>query len=154
MNGRVAAICICPVAGGPMQMVQEVEAIAGAGLKGDRYSTGQGSFNKGALGRRQVTLINGIFFEGTEFEYADSRREIITLDVELMWLIGREFAIGSTARFLGLKYCDPCTRPSKLSKKKTNFQQVFFDRGGLVAEIIVGGLIKVGDLVIPPPKGY
>ncbi len=156
-TGTVAAICICPSAGAEMQSVQEVEAIAGQGLKGDRYSTGEGSFNKGAKGRRQVTLINGIFFEGSSFEYIDSRRNIITFGVELMWLIGRDFQIG-TAKFRGVKYCDPCTRPNKLGGEKLKdarpFKDVFYDRGGLLAEVIEDGIIKVGDAVIPPPKGY
>ena len=153
MNGTVVAICISPAAGQPMQQVQEVEAIAGQGLKGDRYATGEGSFNKGKQGNRQVTLINGIFFEGSGFEFTDSRRNIVTVGVELSWLIGREFQIG-TARFRGVKYCDPCNRPSKLSGKERSFKEAFFDRGGIIAEILEGGLIKAGDPVIPPPKGY
>ena len=136
-----------------MQQVQEVEAIAGQGLKGDRYATGNGSFNKGKQGNRQVTLINGIFFEGSGFEFTDSRRNIITTGVELMWLVGREFQIGTT-RFRGVKYCDPCNRPSELSGKEKSFKETFFDRGGLVAEIIESGMIKTGDEIIPPPKGY
>ena len=153
MEGTIAAICISPSAGGQMQEVNEVEALAGCGLIGDRYTTGEGSFSRGSPGRRQVTLMNGIFFEGSGFEYIDSRRNIFTFGVELMWLIGREFQVGE-AQFKGLKYCDPCRRPSKLSGKTRNFQEVFFDRGGLIAEVIEGGLIKVGDKVIPPPKGY
>ena len=94
MNGTVVAIYICLAKGDPMQLVQEVHAIEGAGLKGDRYATGEGSFNGGKQGSRQVTLINGIFFEGSGFEYTDSRRNIVTMGVELMWLIGREFDIG------------------------------------------------------------
>lgn len=153
MEGIVAAICICPSAGGQMQEVESVEALAGLGLEGDRYSTGEGSFNRGNPGRRQVTFMNGLFFKGSGFEYIDSRRNIFTFGVELMWLIGREFQVGQ-ARFRGVKYCDPCRRPSKLSRKTKNFQEVFFDRGGLVVEVLEGGLIKVGDKVIPPPKGY
>lgn len=153
MNGIVVAICICPVAGGSMQQVQEIVAIAGQGLNGDRYTTGKGSFNKWKQGNCQVTLINGIFFEGSGFEYADSRRNIVTMGIELMWLIGREFQIGK-ACFRGIKYCDPCNRPSKLSGKGKNFEEVFFDRGGLIAEILEGGTIKIGDPVIPPSKGY
>ncbi len=152
-TGTVTAIYIAPKAGAPMERVSEVQAIAGAGLAGDRYCSGQGSFNDGDVGRRQVTLINEIFFYDTSFDYVDSRRNIVTKDVELMWLIGREFQIGG-ARFRGVKYCDPCQRPSNLARKVYNFKRAFFDRGGLVAEIIEGGLIKEGDVVIPPPKGY
>src|SRR3989338_8400458 len=129
MNGTVAGICICPVAGGPMQALEEVEAIAGAGLKGDRYATGTGSYNRGKQGTRQVTLINGIFFAGNGFEPVDSRRNIVTMGVELMRLIGREFQIG-TARFRGVKYCTPCARPSTLAGKDQSFEDAFFDRGG------------------------
>lgn len=153
MNGKVVAICISPVAGGPMQHLQEVQAISGKGLEGDRYCKGEGSFNKGAEGKRQITLINGFFVVGTQFFFAETRRNIVTADVELMYLIGREFQIGEV-KFRGVKYCDPCERPNQLLGVKTSFKKVFFDRGGLVAEILQGGLIKVGDEVIPPPKGY
>jgi len=120
---------------------------------GDRYASAAGSYNRNRPGSRQVTLINAIFFEGTEFVYTDSRRNIVTEGVELMWLINREFTIGQ-ARFRGIKYCDPCERPSRLAGKLTSFKEAFSDRGGLIAEVVEGGTIKAGDLVIPPPKGY
>ncbi len=150
---KVITICISPTAGTPMQEISEVEALAGLGLKGDRYAEGRGSFNKDKPGRRQVTLINAAFFPGSGFTYAESRRNIVTEGVELMWLIGREFQIGE-AVFKGVKYCDPCDRPTGLAKKDASFREAFHDRGGLVAEIVKGGIIKVGDPIIPPPKGY
>lgn len=150
--GSVVAIYICPVAGEPMQYVSKAEAIAGCGLKGDRYCVGEGSFNRGNIGKRQVTFMNRPFLVGSGFKYADTRRNIITVGVELMWLIGREFQIGD-ARMRGVKYCDPCERPSKLSGKP-GFKKAFHDRGGLVAEVLEGGMIEWGNQIIPPPKGY
>lgn len=152
-SGVVVAICIGPAAGEPMLQVDAVKAIAGAGLQGDRYASGEGSFNKGRQGSRQVTLINGLFFESSGFEYIDSRRNLVTKGVELMWLIGREFKVGG-ARMRGIKYSDPCRWPSKLAGKSISFEKVFHDRGGIVAEVIQDGLIRVGDLVVPPPKDY
>lgn len=152
-KGTVTAIFVAPTAGSAMEQREKVLAIAGAGLQGDRYCTGEGSFNKDTVGKRQVTLINGVFFEGTGFEYSDTRRNIVTDGVELMWLIGREFKIGE-ALFRGVKYCDPCQRPSNLAGKKESFRDAFHDRGGLVAEIIQGGIIREGDEIIPPPKAY
>lgn len=153
-EGRVLAICIASAAGEPMRLVEEVRAIAGQGLEGDRYCTAEGSFNKGAEGKRQVTLINGIFFPDSGFEYEDSRRNIVTLGVELMWLIGREFYVGD-AFLRGVKYCDPCERPAKLADKKhLSFAEAFYDRGGLIAEVVTGGIIRVGNSIIPPHRGY
>ena len=60
-NGIVRAICLATEAGKPMQEVFSVMAIAGQGLEGDRYCTGQGSWSDNTVGKRQVTLINGIF---------------------------------------------------------------------------------------------
>ena len=156
VNGSVVGIFISPIAGGTMHEVQIVQALAGAGLAGDRYSTGTGSFSRKQVGRRQVTLINSIFFEDSGFEYFESRRNIVTHGVELMWLIGREFQIGE-ALFRGQQYCDPCLRPSHLSGKKHKFLEAFLDRGGLVAEVIEGGTITKGDTIIikaQPHEGY
>jgi hypothetical protein len=150
VNGNVVAIFVTPIAGDKMEQVDIVEAIAGAGLAGDRYSTGEGSFNRKQLGKRQVTLINSIFFKNSGFQYIESRRNIVTQGVELMWLIGREFQIGK-ARFRGQNYCDPCLRPSRLSDKEPKFLEAFSDRGGLVAEIIESGTIKKGDLISLKP---
>ncbi len=152
VNGRVAAICICRAAGSPMRIVKEAEAIAGLGLQGDRYAAGRGSFNNGMPGKRQVTLVNGIFFKNSGFGYADSRRNIITFGVELARLIGEEFQIGGV-RLRGIKYCTPCMRPSDL-KGKGNFKTAFYDRGGIIAEILEGGIIKVNDFVVPPYKNH
>lgn len=153
-HGSVVAICIAPEAGAPMQSIQEVIALPGQGLRGDRYAGGKGSFNKKTgIGKRQVSLMNVRFFMGNNFGYYHSRRNIFVRDVELMWLINREFQIGD-AVLLGIKYCDPCMRPSNLANTDQSFKDLFEDAGGLIADVVRGGLIRVEDFVIPPPKGY
>jgi hypothetical protein len=147
--GVVVAIYISPKKGGDMEGVMTVEAVAGRGLKGDRYESGDGSWGK--LGSRQVTFMNAAFFEGTDYEYAESRRNIFTEGIELMFLIGREFTVGNV-RFRGVKYCDPCERPTTLAGKKTSFRETFFDRGGLIAEVLNDGTITVGDSIPLPPR--
>lgn len=149
MNGKVLAMFICPKAGDPMQEVEKVRAVTGCGLEGDRYASGKGSFNQQKCGHRQVALINGIFFEDSGFEFIESRRNIVTIGVELMYLIGREFQIGA-ARFRGVKYCTTCERPNKLVWKTRSFKEAFFDRGGLIADVISSGVIKTGDSILPP----
>lgn len=154
-TGKVVAICIFPVAKSTeMQSVTKINAIAGAGLEGDRYAKGEGSFNRkrGGMGHRQVSLMNARFFKGTPFEYVDSYRNIFTEGVEILWLIGREFTIG-TARFRGLKYLDPCEIPSKRSGKP-GFKETFFDCGAIIAEVIESGSFEVNNPVYHESKGY
>lgn len=153
IDPRVLAIYVAEKAGEEMHLVQEAHAIAGQGLSGDRYSTGHGSFNRNKQGERQVSFMNAIFFPGTGFAYRESRRNIITVGVELLWLIGREFTI-SGVKFRGLRYLDPCDRPSKLSGNPRSFKYAFFDRGSIIAEVLESGTIKQGDTVVSPPKGY
>ena len=152
-EGTVVAICMASQKGEPMVSVKEAMAVVGEGLSGDRYARGEGSWSKGQVGRRQVTLINALFVQGSGFGYAETRRNIATLGVELMDLIGQEFLLGD-AVMRGVKYCDPCVRPSLLSNKKIAFRDAFHDRGGLVAEVLRSGLIRVGSPVIPPKKHY
>lgn len=136
-----------------MREIGEVIAYEGYGLNGDRYATGEGSFNKANPGSRQVTLMNTMFFENSGFTFRDSRRNLFVEGVELMWLIGRVFQVGS-ARFSGVKYCEPCQRPSNLAAKPTSFKEAFLDRGGLVAEVVETGVIRLGSEVVIPSKRY
>jgi len=152
-SGKIVAIYISPDAGAPMLSVKDVPAIAREGLLGDRYCKGEGSFNKGKVGRRQVTLINARFIPQS-WRGLMTRRNIVTEGVELNWLVGREFRLCDGVVMRGVKYCDPCKRPSKLLGIEESFQEVFFDCGGIVAEILEEGLLTVGGTVVPPPKGY
>ena len=149
MAGVVSYIVICPVAGQPMGSVDSVVVIAGSGLDGDRYSTGNGTWNKDKAGSRQVSFINIRSFNGTGFTPADSRRNIVVNCMELMTLINKTFMIGDV-KFRGVKYCSPCDRPDNLAVKnsgKDGFVDKFCERGGLLAEVLVGGKISVNDVI-------
>lgn len=153
---KLLAIFTAHNAGGQMESRNEAWARAGRGLEGDRYCTGHGSWNKDQVGHRQVTFINATFFpdgHNNLFSWAETRRNLVVQGVELMWLIGREFEIGD-AKFRGVKYCDPCERPSRLIGTSRSFHDTFQDRGGLVAEITGDGIIVVGNNVIIPKKRY
>ena len=147
-KGKVVAIFIAPVRGESMEEVETVRALVGQGLEGDRYASGEGSWNGGRQGTRQVPFINAAFFPGSGFTFADSRRNVVTEGVELMALIGKRFMVGDVL-FQGVRYCDPCGRPSKLAGSETPFDVAFHDRGGLIADVVEsdGREIKKGDVV-------
>lgn len=152
-EGVLEGIFIAEVAKGPMIPLEQVLALEGLGLDGDRYAKGEGDFNKGEPGRRQVTLMNAGHFMETEYAFGDSRRNLFVRGCELMRLIGQVFRIGEVW-FYGVKYCDPCDLPKRLEGKTTSFKEAFHDKGGLIAMVLTTGNIKVGDQVFTPYKNY
>ena len=144
---KVVGIFIAPAAGAVMRCVGNVRAEAGRGLVGDRYSDGSGSWQKGTLGKRQVTFLDAAACTNTPYVPADTRRNIVTEDIDLMTLIGRTYTIGTTT-FRGVKYCEPCKRPGKLLRKDADFNVAFRDMGGIIAEVLSSGLISIGDEIV------
>lgn len=148
--GVVAALMIGPERKQPMISVPEVRAIAGAGLEGDRYCRERGTFSK-KLPSNQVTLIEAEALEaagrdyGLEVTAEESRRNVLTCGVALNHLVGREFQIGEV-RLRGLKLCEPCTHLQQLTGKAV--LKALRHRGGLRAEILSGGVIKVGERIM------
>jgi MOSC domain-containing protein YiiM len=157
-NGILEAICIGPAAKAAMVSINEVVAIARQGLAGDRYTLGKGSFNdtdkgRGGIGHRQVTLINAMFVDESGFSCIETRRNLIVRGIELMDQIGHEFRIDDVL-MRGLAYCDPCMKPTTLIGSPYSFREKFYERGGLVAEILEGGIIRVGSIIKTRKKSY
>lgn len=154
MGGTVEAIFIGGVAQGPMRSVEQAEAEAGVGLEGDRYAAKTGSFSKNETPGRALTLIESEAIDaarrdyGMELDSGDTRRNVVTRGVALNHLVGKEFAIGSV-RLLGIKLNEPCDHLEKVSGRG-GIRRALTHRGGLRADILAGGTIKVGDRVVGP----
>src|SRR5438067_2390434 len=80
--------------------VERAEAVAGAGLAGDRYAIGAGTYSNGPKSGRQVTLIEAEAIDelasahGLKLPAAAARRNLVTRGVNLTSLIGCAFSIG------------------------------------------------------------
>jgi MOSC domain-containing protein YiiM len=82
---------------------------------------------------------------GLELAAEESRRNVLTCGVALNHLVGREFQIGEV-RLRGLKLCEPCTHLQQLTNKPVI--KALRHRGGLRAEILGSGMIKVGEKIV------
>ena len=148
-QGSVVSIYIADGPGTEMFSVPETQAVPGKGLAGDRYYNNTGTFSK-PQPDRELTLIEAeavdAFREAAEIDYGygDARRNIVTRDVPLNHLVGKEFQIGDV-RVRGLKLCEPCGHLARLTNEAVLPGLVH--RGGLRAQILNEGLIKVGDAV-------
>jgi MOSC domain-containing protein YiiM len=148
-NGTVESIHIASAAKAPTRAVQQVEAIPGVGLEGDRYALKQGTFYKPEPDF-ELTLIEAEAIEAIKREYevalpaGDARRNIVTRGVALNHLVGREFTIGGV-KIRGIRLCEPCSHLQALTELPVI--KVLRHRGGLRAQILTAGVIHVGDVV-------
>src|SRR5215831_17000533 len=116
-EGTVVSIYIAEGPGAEMLPVTEVNAVPGKGLEGDRYFKNEGTFSKPEPDR-ELTLIESEAIEGfktemnLDFDLGASRRNVVTKDVPLNHLVGREFQIGAI-RVRGLRLCEPCSHLAK-----------------------------------------
>jgi MOSC domain-containing protein YiiM len=149
--GRIESIHIANTAEATMRGVAEITAIAGVGVEGDRYATRTGTFSAKHKPGRQITLIEGEAIEALERDLGlklapgEARRNLVTRGVALNHLVGRDFTVGA-ARLRGHELCEPCNDLARMTGKPQILPGLVH-RGGLRAEILEGGIIRVGDSV-------
>lgn len=153
-QGRLSGIFIGAGASAPLASVECVRAAAGCGLEGDRYALGTGTFSKKPRPDRQVTLIEreAILALARDYELelppAAFRRNLLTEGVPLNHLVGVAFRIGEVL-LRGLQLCEPCKHLASLTDPQV--EKALAHRGGLRAEIVEGGMLRVGDAVVAHP---
>lgn len=149
-QGTVISIHIAPTGAAPMKSVTNAKAVAGRGLEGDRYYNKLGTYSNQAGSGRDVTLIEIEAINGLKRDYevqldsGQPRRNIVTRGVALNHLVEQEFRIGDVV-LRGTRLCEPCAHMEKLTVKGA--MRGLVHRGGLRAEIISGGSIRVGDTI-------
>ena len=133
--------------------VDKVRAFANRGLENDRYFYQTGTYSnaepKGP--GRELTLIEQETLEHIRDEFgitlsgAESRRNILTQNVNLNELVWFKFKIGEIL-VEGIRPCHPCAQLDKLTGR--HVLQALKNRGGLRANILTDGSISVGDEII------
>ncbi len=153
-KGEVVAIFIRPEASQPTQELNQVRAVPGKGLEGDYYFHRQNdNLPKPPHVSREVTLIECETLQALERDYGivlklgDSRRNLVTRNVPLNHFVGKEFQVGEVT-LKGIRLCEPCSHLGKLTREEV--QKALVHRGGLRAQILTEGILRVGDMISGP----
>jgi MOSC domain-containing protein YiiM len=152
VSGRVEAIYIAAEPEAPTVAVGEVRAVAGKGLEGDRKHRDRLPPNKRRKPGRELTLIEAEALEalaretGIELGPGESRRNVVTRDVRLNALVGRRFVVGEL-ECIGVELNEPCLHLERMTQP--GVLRGLVHRGGLRADILAGGVLRVGDAVRP-----
>ena len=126
-----------------IEKVNNVEVVAGKGIKGDR------NYHDYNEAKKQITLIESESIDyfnqkfNTNFSYLDLRRNLITKNIQLNELVGKKLSIGQIDMQVH-DLCRPCNYLQEILGKD-NIIKEFLRRGGLRCEILISGNIKVGD---------
>lgn len=151
-RGRLLGIYIAREPKYELREVKEVRAVLGQGLEGDRFCVKKTAVKKKVRYRPEVTLIEAEAIEALErdtsikLEFHQSRRNLVTRGVPLNHLVGREFFVGSV-RLKGLGLCEPCGHLESLTC--VGVREGLQHRGGLLANIVSGGILRAGDAIRP-----
>jgi hypothetical protein len=142
--GVVEALVIAPAAEAPVALLKEAVAIAGRGLEGDRYAVGAGTFRSGRPGSA-LTLVDADVLETLDRDI-DHRRNVVVRGTDLNALVGRDFMLGE-ARCRGRRLCEPCAHLDRLNGG--GVLRPLVHRGGLRADVVRDGTVRVGDRLTP-----
>jgi hypothetical protein len=142
-TGVVAAILVAAEAELPLTRVDTAEAVAGRGLRGDRYFDGRGTFSGPGRGY-ELTLVDSKVLDSIDLPWEQARRNVVTSGVAVNGLVGRRFRIGQV-ECVGRRLAEPCAYLEKLARP--GLLRPLVHRGGLRADILTGGVIAVGDEV-------
>ncbi|MEI7889045.1 MAG: MOSC domain-containing protein [Actinomycetes bacterium] len=149
MSGRVEVLMVSLESGDEPTILESVEAITGRGLAGDRYLLDEPGPHSGD----NITLIEREAYEhlaaeGLAVEEPLLRRNLVVTGIDLNDLVGRDFMIGAV-QCRGSELCHPCHYIESLTHP--GVLKALVMRGGLRAEIVSGGIINVGDEIVPSP---
>jgi MOSC domain-containing protein YiiM len=120
--------------------VDSVRAVAGKGLEGDRHY-----HDEGASPGQALTLVEAEVVEEVGLEAGATRRQVTVRGVKLNELVGKRFRVGDVECF-GVELCEPCSHLEELTRP--GMIKALVHRAGINADIIAGGMIRVGDPVI------
>ncbi len=151
-TGRVEAIAVGEAAEAPMRVLERAVALPGRGLEGDRYARGAGTFSSPGVPGHDLTLIEAEEIEaltlpsGRRLAPEEARRNLVTRGIDLDALVGRRFRVGGV-ECAGRRLCEPCAHLERLTERGT--LRGLVHRGGLRADLLGGGVIAVGDEIVP-----
>ena len=144
--GKVLEIGISENKSNKIVNVNDVEAIKGKGLVGEKH------FKKDNNKRCQITLIeieninhyNKI--TRTTIPAINFLRNIVTEGIQLNELLGKEFFIG-TVKVKAHDLCRPCKNLQESLRQKNTVKEILHT-GGLRCEILSSGKIFIDDQII------
>jgi len=136
-QGTITNLHIARVKGTPSDPVQEATAISGLGLEGDR-SAYEGN-------TRQVLFVDKEILDGAGLVPGQVKENITVTGMNVSQVQpGQMFTIGDNVTLEAVGDCEAC---GKMDAIRMGLMDEIQGKRGMLAKVINGGSIKVGDSV-------
>jgi MOSC domain-containing protein YiiM len=136
-QGSVTNLHIARVKGTPSDPVQEATALSGKGLEGDRSCN--------ADNVRQVLFMDKETLDRMELQPGQIKENITTQGIDLTQAkAGQVFFVGDEATMEVVGECEAC---GKMDAIRPGLREGLGGQRGMLAKVINGGAIKIGDSV-------
>ena len=136
-QGTITNLHIARVKGTPSDPVQEATAISGLGLEGDRSSY-EGN-------TRQVLFVDKEILDGAGLVPGQVKENITVTGMNVSQIQpGQVFTIGDSVTLEAVGDCEAC---GKMDAIRMGLMDEIQGKRGMLAKVINGGSIKVGDSV-------
>lgn len=153
---KVHSIHVSDASMRPMRSIESARLIAGKGIEGDRYATGEGTYVAFQEPGRQLTLISKESAEAHlagvargQVSVGNLRRNVVVSGMsarDLEDAIGCVLMLGDACRVRVHRLCVPCLYNEKLNQAP-GLMEAVWSEAGVNCEILAGGSLKVGDVV-------
>ena len=141
--GRLLWIGLRPGRREAVRPVEEVLAVAGRGLSGDRYGSAGGARQVTLVAAEHLAAIGGFLGRGA-VPAEQLRRNLVVAGVNLLALKRRRFRLGGAVLEWSGE-CHPCSRMEEVLGP--GGYNATLGHGGITARVVEGGVIRVGDRV-------
>ena len=141
--GKLTWIGLRPARNQVMIQVDEAIADPNQGLIGDRYNGRSGKRHVTLLQQEHLAVIAALTSKQVSADML--RRNLLVSGINLLALKGQYFSVGEVT-FLATGFCHPCSLMEKVLGP--GGYNVMRGHGGLTAQIITSGSIKIEDSVV------
>ena len=140
MVAEIISLQICVGHREPMNAVDSATFIEGFGIEGDRHAV-----KSGARTVRQVLLMDEDTLEGFGLGIGQVRENVTVRGIDLHEVeAGQRLALGDDVVVEITQFCAPCER---MDEVRPGLREELFEQRGMLATVISGGAVNVGDQV-------
>ena len=138
VEGRAVSLQISVGSRQPMRTVESATFVAGRGIEGDRHAAA-----KRASQDRQVLLMDDETIQALGIDRGTVKENVTSTGIDMARLEpGQQVALGDD---VVLRITMPCAPCSRMDEVRQGLQQELEGRRGMLALVVEGGTVRVGD---------